>query len=410
MGPDDRAEVLGATSAEALFGDAVHDPGRLRKAYASLAKRWRDDAEVTAHVRRLFEAARDGAPLPPPTGQASQPEPEPPPSPAQALAAARASGNLQRVFDCVAAHAAALVATAPDELESAVRDLLIYGGTGLSREVLDLLEAVVRTPAWVLHPDIADQFLIQLSQLRALQDAAADPDVPPALLAAVRALWAEPGHRVAELWVGFEESLRDVPLDSALAHLEAAHPSLLGQLALADLRMLLLAEQAPVELPADELATLRRRYRPTCRGPLAPADAWTATLDQDVSWRFAVTLAFFVPLSLVLNPIGAMAVAYALRVLTMRSVLAVTRNRDLFLRLDSAQGQPLEPLLEFARRHALHPRELAARLHEPVPFALTEAFAEGHPVLRLDSRVGFDALTPAFVSRLRTIAESAHAR
>ena len=58
MTVSDRDAILAMRSPGDLF-EAQDDPRELKRAYAVLAKRWRADAEASAHVRSLYEAARN---------------------------------------------------------------------------------------------------------------------------------------------------------------------------------------------------------------------------------------------------------------------------------------------------------------------------------------------------------------
>ena len=63
----DGPDILATTRPRNLFGEAVDDPRSLKRAYATLIRAFAPDdhPEVFAHIRSLYESARDGVALDP---------------------------------------------------------------------------------------------------------------------------------------------------------------------------------------------------------------------------------------------------------------------------------------------------------------------------------------------------------
>lgn len=390
----ERQDVLDAVTPDELFGDAASDPRALRRAYARLAKHYKSDPEVFTHVRALFEAARDGAPLPA-RPASDHPEPEAPadepeseaddasPHPARALHEAMQQADLQGAYDVIATAHRELIRDAPGLLEHVVHVLIEGVGSRLSESPLDVLEAVIDDPTWDLPPDLSTGWRVRIRQSRALWKAAEDPELEP-LVDALRRVWSAPPHLAAPIWIELAGSLKQsgADLDGLFERLERHHPTVLGLHRIAERRMLTLAETTPVDLPESVTEPLYQRYQPSS----ACVEHWwiERAIRADGNGFVALRVLAF---------LGILALLVVNRLLGIAGGVAAylffeslkPNEKGARKEYERVHAEPVDPLLDVCRAHALFPRELAARVYgSAVPMKDQYAFEPTHPLYRLD--------------------------
>jgi hypothetical protein len=206
-------DILAAASPRALFGDAVDDARALKRAYASLIRRFGPDAapDVFAHIRRLYEAARDGDSDGPKVADVIALHPTPPsvaPSPAERLEHAMQEGQADEAIALLTAHDLELRITTPNAWFAAVAALADARTFVLPAQLLQgWLDGIEHPPE-----GIPDELLERIELLTSTgidyQAARNDPAIDPALLDLI-ARWGASPVQTAEAFMAAQQALPD---------------------------------------------------------------------------------------------------------------------------------------------------------------------------------------------------------
>lgn len=387
MEPTERQELLAETDPARLFGVDPTDPRALRRAWARLAKRWRDDAEVSAHLRSCFEGARDGTGPTPPEGGDTDDSPEPLPHDLDGLAARFARDRLRwRSED-------------PDRL-LAVLSLLARSATLLPLERVDLLEGTLEDPSWELGPGLHYQLLQRLWLARALAEAERGGAVPAPVLDLLRRGTLLSDRELAQSWLTLSEEL---PGDRALLHdlfstLEEDHPALFAEWVRLEERLAQAAAELPV--PTD----LRERLSCQCH-PVSLRQKIMDLIDEHwpglfLWWLLYVFFQLFVPVLLAV-PLAVFLVlplCSLYRRSTSGTQQAPPRH---FPSSDTGAVEALDALEEAAREHGFFPRELAAAVSRAPELEQSPAYGSAHPLVLFDQDPSalLRAFSPAHLAR-----------
>ncbi len=402
--PPDRHDVLAAVAPRELFGDAVDDPRELRRVYASLLKAFHaeDDPEAHAHVRALYEQARE-------SHESAPGDAEPAPSAASALVATFEQ-DTGRLLQALATHWEELLREHPDLLGHAVHRAIAQGGPALDPAALDLLDAIVSDPRWTIDPRGLDRLDQGIDTLRQLREAAADERIPEPLRELIRRAWGLADDEIAELYLDVAERLGEVDLPAALAHLERARPRALGHLVGLRRRIVQrVLNHAPAEIPEPRRKKLRQTYPPSSLFQ----DEWDDRLGGLVEMlpvRIAVTVLLAVAFMAYMPHWMALIAAYLVRVgllaLVALAITSVQGGRP----MARAHDGNIEPLLELCRELTLFPEEPARLIYtEPVAYDDEKyGFADGHPILELerDDTALFRVISNGHVQRVRAAMEA----
>ncbi len=390
----DRRAILACRTATDLFGEAADDERALRRAYAKLAKTWRDDREVATHVRSLYEAARDPTPAP----DAASPE-------ARLIEAVEA-GDPQAIWDVIEPNAPELIARVPGGVLRGLWILVVVYGAHLSPEVLDRVEVLLREPTWEIDPERLSVLIHRVTLKRELLRAEADANGPPEpLLRALNAAWGSRPDAVMAIWLQTARALDGTDLRVLFEDLERRWPALVSAWSAQEWSMLQVAESeggAPEGL--EELRTL---YPPLHE---IERDVDKA-LERETSYPVQVSLSLLLllPLSSVFPFWAAVLLCYVGRVALLVLWAWLVRDPRIQQRENRVLDRSVAPLLDFARRHALLPRELATHLVDlaEVPPG-TRSLSEAHPLVRLDrsDTALLQVVTEAHVARMERIVEA----
>lgn len=394
--PPTREDLLGCTDPAALFGSDT-DAVALRRAYASLAKTWRDDTEVTRHVRALYEQARqiaDHGPTDEPADVDATAS-----SPLAQLQQAHRELDTDQMIALLRTHADAYVAAGGPWLALTLQVLVFGVGERLSQMDLDFVETVAMRPDLSLDPGLAQALERGTRTLRAVARAEEDHEVPPVITGAIRGAWHQPSHVVARVWLDARAHAENdgVDLATALQHLERHHPTVLGAFRHAELRMIRDSEDRNVpDSPALDKA--REAYPPSIH--LAGVEAsWMST-------RLGVgllSIALFAGIAPFLGVLYGAVVAWGLaRVIGVVARMRRNRTSPVINRLHQA---PIEPLYQVSRDLALWPHELAMAVtpEQPIPFDEDwYAYTDEHPLIRfrMDHSATMRCMTLAHVARV----------
>jgi len=400
-GPDDRESVLAAASPTALFGEGAGDALSLRRAYAALARVWRDDDEVTRHVRALYEQARAAvetaasAPTVDDTGT-PVPSPLPPADVSAQLMAALEARDAPRLLALLRNHADPLVLRHSALVIDAL-SFLVYGvGEHLGPDALDAVALVTARPDLDAPPHNIEALEIAIETLRALFAAEADPEVAQPLCEAVRKSWFHAPVSAARVWVWLRGELaaQQIDLDAAFHHLERHHPALFGALQRAEIRMAAGGEERLP--PAEARAVLREELPPTSE-LLAKTGAAQATLAPAL--LLAVLFGAYVcgaPRALIVGMFTGGIYPYFIG--PLRTVAKVQR------RIEALTSRGNADLLALAEQEGLWPGELARALvpQDVVPRGNAPAYPQDHPLqqLRSDPTALLRCIGSAHIARL----------
>lgn len=376
VGQIDREAVLAATEPAALFGEAVAEPRALKRAYAALVKRFgpEGDPEAFEHIRRLYEAARDGAEPAPPQPEAPPPQPEVVPEPPTArLRAAVTARDWQVVVDTVLGHSDALVRVDAGLLLHAVEQLVMAVGPWLGAGVLDGLELLTRRTDLDMPPKQALELEQDLMALRALRRAREDERVPQAWVEALRQAWYRGPVVCAQALLGASSALE--ALDAgAFDHIAHAHPTLLTLYHRARERVT--REEAWYAANAPRTDRPRLPGVPLQRGALRFVPSWVFQVLKGV----AAAVGLFAYMVFDETFFRASAI-YLMTLVLLRVVLSLTWRR-----ISWTPPLPEAALVALAREHVLFPHELVDVLvpDEPEPVGLPSPWKDDQPLLRFE--------------------------
>ncbi|MEO0605861.1 MAG: hypothetical protein AAF211_30805, partial [Myxococcota bacterium] len=378
----DRDAVVAATEPVALFGEAaLTDALALRRAYATLAKAYRDDPEVTRHVRELYEQARAmadrGGPEP---ARPTDADPDPPRrvDPVGALVQAHESRDAPAMLPLLRDHTDRIVAEGPGLIGPTLQALVFGIGETLPEHELDLLAAVAARPDLGIDPELAGHLERAVRLLQEVARAEADPSVPAVITNAIRSAWFQPPHRVARVWLEVRQVVdeEEVDLPEVLRQLELRHPALLGSFLRTQQRMIE-ASEPPEEAEPPELVRKRDRVAPS-RFVRRFESSWLRT------WYGSVFLyvTYYVVLQILVPSIIAIIGAIALRRGTV--ALLTDDEPDPLVELNRLQEMSTAPLLDLAKKYGLWPREVANALAPPKPVPYVDgafAYQPDHPLV-----------------------------
>lgn len=381
--PSERERILDQHDPDVLFGVTTDDPRALRRAYARLAKRWRDDAEVSAHLRRRFEATRDGE-------TAHHDEESPPPTP-DAL-----PDTVPELAARFAQERITWLRHDPERLAEAVVRLGSAANT-LGPDTLDLLEGSIEDPTWDLPPNLHYQLLQRVWLARALGRADREGELPAAVRTTLRDAPSLPDDELARRWASMAEVLPTdrQALHHLLADLEEDHPALFAEWVRVEERLRENA-QPPADLP--DLQELRDQSR---------TEPYKAHFERIHGWivRRWVGAPVNIALYFLLRPrLDNRFWSVVLAIILGRIVLVLVSTLAAFVTTfvqGSPDGPELDRLEATAREHGLFPRELAALVssapERPEPFA----HPAHHSLVALDHDPGMlvRVLGPAHLAR-----------
>lgn len=408
----DRDDILGATDPWQLFGVEPGDDRGARRAYARLAKAWRDDAEVAEHLRTLLDQARRGDPVP----EAETPGEEVR-SPVEHMVHALQARDLARVVAATEAHGAALRAEAPGVLSQALLFQVVGWGPDLTLAQRDVVRVLIDDPTWEPPPETVRAVLRGLDALQELDAARNDPALPGPLVAGIAEVWGWDIVAATRVWADTAAALEGVDLAPVFARLESCHPVLFGRIRRMELQMLIIVENDPVGRSAADLQEdfaplhllrpiAQRAVDRTLRTPrwvtafaaalvLVPGCTYLLLLAYVERFDGGSPAAFLVPLLLV--------VPFAGWIWRATRTSAELQRRRSFVLEDPAA---LEILRARARKEAWWPRELAASVATDVPLG-RRSYREPHALWRFDSEAHglLTVLTPAHADRMARITE-----
>ena len=405
---DERDRIAAASDPRALFGDAVSDPRALRKAYAKLAKRWRADAELSAHIRALFEQARDGDVGSEPEKLDAEEEPKKPQSPEAALVDALNTHSPQRVFDVIAASHRALIAEVPGLFERGLSYLVHGYGESLSPTAIEALERIIQDPTWDPPPQLMRGLERGLQTAWSLRQARDTKALPEPLLELLVQSWGQDLVTVGRVWLTAAESLRELDLDGLFEELERDWPLLMGRFSLLEARMEWLVERVALEPEdleeeyAEELEKLPSLFAIKDEGEnrvllvavvmilMLLSWVYSAWMRSDFAGLFSLwTLGKFTGFTLFLT------------------VFHLWRHNA---RRQALRVENLDTFYSFGAEFGLFPGEVAAAMVENLGEIGEENFDDAHPAYRLDRSDSalLRMMSPAHIIRLQQGMEDLH--
>lgn len=423
----DRDQLLSSTDPEQLFGTL--EPRELRRAYARLAREWRDDDEVAAHLKALFELARTGAIAKPDTDAPAPNEdssaPEQPQTPLLRLDAALRAGDPKRVIHELTYGYRALLSEDQRPLLHGLSFAIHAYGDALDAEERRQLLLILEDPEVVLPPAIDHRYRQTLAVLAELESLLADDALQP-LGRCLHRSWGHDLPTVARCWLEAADELRGTDLEVIFERFEVTFPGCFGRWAWLEQQMLEALPTSDVELDAG----LEDRYVSSKgRGQAATELAWRqvwgrvpflGALDARGRQKLRVALGglamvgVFVATSLPREAVHRLLrqlvglgflpfMAISAVLLYVLLLPRLRRTKAIQVATRAAEGGDEGELLDVARRLSLFPRELAARLYDrPNLNRSIRGYRSTHAVLRMDRSPWalLAVLTPAHVARL----------